>query len=246
MGKSIVVRKLIVLALSVAATGCAAKQPWSFNLADFLSAKELPYDSPPQVIYRIDDHRFVTLEHYRDCNHGDAFYNDTKTEIRSYLGRGNVENFQGRIINADSSGRNLVFPAAVPPHTVCGNGERGCNPTMAYSTDGGRTFSGAIYTEHSFDPYLDSKDFTVAVTRNKLYVAKKWGSDDDYVTEYPMVAGIDLNSPYPPGVTGDSFAASKRPGYISGLRTPSGQDHITCDASIKPSNPDAPLNQDRK
>jgi hypothetical protein len=136
MEQIIVVRKLIVLILSVAAIGCAAKQPWSFNLADFLSAKELPYDSPPQVIYRIDDHRFVTLEHYRDCNHGDAFYNDTRTGIRSYLGRGNVENFQGRIINADSTGRNLAFPAATPPYTVCGNGERGCNPTMAYSTDG--------------------------------------------------------------------------------------------------------------
>jgi len=152
-----------------------------------------------------------------------------------------VEDFQGRIINADPTGRNLAFPTAMPPYTGCGNGDRGCNLGLLYSTDGGKTFSGMTYTEHSFKPFFDSKYFTVAVTRDKLYVAKKWGSDDDYVTEYPMVAGIDLDSPYPPGVTGDSFAASKRPGYLSGLRTPSGQDHITCDASIKPTNPDAVL-----
>ncbi|MEW6342485.1 MAG: hypothetical protein AB1704_17655 [Pseudomonadota bacterium] len=240
------VRKLISLALSAATIGCAAQQPWSFNLGDFLAAKELPYDSPPQVIYHIDDHRFVTLEHYRDCNHGETFYNDTKAGIRSYLGRGTVENFQGRVINADPTGRNLVFPAATPPYTVCGNGERGCNPTMAYSTDGGRIFDGVVYSKNNFDPFEYSKDYTISVTKDKLYVAKKWGDDDAYVVEYPMMPNIDLSRPYPPGITGDSFAASKRPGFLSGIHTPSGQDHITCDASIRPTNPDAPLNQDRQ
>ncbi|MGK3144644.1 T6SS immunity protein Tli3 family protein, partial [Pantoea sp. C2G6] len=28
------------------------------------------FDVPPQVIYRIDDHRFFTLENYKDCAHG--------------------------------------------------------------------------------------------------------------------------------------------------------------------------------
>ncbi|MEX3992874.1 hypothetical protein AB4Y35_19150 [Paraburkholderia sp. EG286A] len=239
------VRKLIVLTFSVAAIGCAAKQPWSFILADFLSAKELPYDSPPQVIYRIDNHRFVTLEHYRDCNHGDAFYNDTKAGIHRYLGRGNVENFQGRIINADPTGRNLVFPAATPPSTVCGNGERGCNPTMAYSTDGGKTFDGVVYSRNNFDPFEYSKYYTVSVTKEKIYVERKLSSGDAYVTEFPMVPGIDLSKPYPAGVTGDSFSASTRPDYLAGLHTPSGQDRIRCDASIKPTNPDAPLARGR-
>ncbi|MFC4485549.1 hypothetical protein ACFO6P_26485, partial [Cupriavidus campinensis] len=42
----------------------------------------IDYDVPPQVIYRIDDHRFVTLENYRDCHHGVTYYNDTKQGIR--------------------------------------------------------------------------------------------------------------------------------------------------------------------
>lgn len=242
-GKIIVVRKLIALALSVAAIGFAAQQPWSFNLADFLGAKELPYDSPPQVIYRIDDHRFVTLEHYRDCNHGDAFYNDTKAGIRSYLGRGTVENFQGRVINADPTGRNLVFPAGTAPYTACS--DRGCNPTMAYSTDGGATFHGMTYFEHSMDPFKDSKDYTVAATQDALYVSERLGETTDRTatTRYPMVPGFAYfaKQKLPDGQHIDFNA--KAP---TGLHTPSGQDHITCDASIKPTNPDAPLERDRQ
>jgi len=238
------VRKLIALALTALAIGCAAQQPWSFNLGDFLAAKELPYDSPSQVIYRLDDHRFVTLERYRDCNHGDTFYNDTKAGIRRYLGRGTVENFQGKIVNADPTGRNLVFPTATAPYTACS--DRGCSPTMAYSTDGGFTFKGVIYSKNNFDPFESSKDYTVAATTDKLYVARKWGNDDAYVVEYPMMRDIDLSKPYPPGITGSSFAASKRPNFLSGLRTPSGQGRISCDASIKPTNPDAPLVRERQ
>jgi hypothetical protein len=240
-----VVRKLIILAVSVVALGCAAKQPWSFNSADFQAAKELPYDSPPQVIYRIDDHRFVTLEHYRDCNHGDTFYNDTKAGIRTHLDRGTVENFQGRVINADPTGRNLVFPTALPPHAFCGNGERGCSLWMAYSTDAGVTFHGKTYTAHSFDPYQESKNFTIVVTRDAAYAIERFGdtTDKTSTTRYPLISGFiySAKEKLPDGVHIDFDAQAP-----TGLRTPSGQDHITCDASIKPSSPDAPLNQDRK
>jgi len=99
---------------------------------------------------------------------------------------------------------------------------------------------------HSFDPYKDSRRYTIVSAKNKLYVAEKWGDDDAYVVEYPMIPGIDLEKPYPSGVTGDSFAASKRPGFLLGLRTPSGQDRISCDASIKPTNPDAPIMRGRQ
>ncbi|WP_241020726.1 hypothetical protein [Burkholderia sp. Ac-20344] len=236
---------ITTIALIVLMQGCTAQEPKRpvFRLGDFMSSrlKELPYDSPPQVIYRIDEHRFVTLEHYRDCRHGDAYYNDTRADIRKYLGRGHFENFQGRVINADPSGMNIVLPLAYPPRAICGNGEKGCVVPLWYSTDGGITFSVMTYMDHSFNPTEDSRSYSVFVTEDKLYVAKKWGDDDAYVVVSPMVPGIDLSKPYPPGVRGGSFAASKRPGIFSKLRTPSGQDRITCDTSIKPSNPDAPL-----
>ncbi|MCA8017089.1 T6SS immunity protein Tli3 family protein [Burkholderia metallica] len=234
-----------IIALVVLMQGCTAQPPGRpvFRLADFWSStlKELPYDSPPQVIYRIDDHRFVTLERYRDCYHGESCYNDTRAGIRKYLGRGHFENFQGRIINADPAGMNIVLPLAYPPRAFCGNGEKGCVVPFWYSTNGGKTFATTVYMEHSFNSFEDSKNYSMFVTEDKLYVAKKWGDDDAYVIVSPMVPGIDLGRPYPPGVKGGSFAASKRPGIFSKLRTPSGQDRITCDASIKPTNPDAPL-----
>ena len=209
--------------------------------------KELPYDSPPQVIYRIDAHRFVTLERYRDCNHGEAYYNDTRSGIRKYLGRGLFENFQGRIVNADPTGMNVVLPLAFPAGLVCGNGEKGCVVSLWYSTDGGKTFRIKVYMDHSFNPFGDSKNYTVAATKDKLFLAKKFQyrlDRPDYdmlVNQYPLDPAVDLSKPYPPGFHSDGAWESKKKLMPDDLRTPSGQDRITCDPSIKPTNPDAPL-----
>ncbi|UXU90568.1 T6SS immunity protein Tli3 family protein [Burkholderia sp. S-53] len=234
-----------IIALVTLMQGCAAPEPKHpvFSLSNFMSSalKELPYDSSPQVIYRIDEHRFVTLERYRDCYHGESYYNDTRVGIRKFLGRGLFENFQGRIINADPTGRTIVLPLAYPDGLVCGNGEKGCVVPFWYSTNGGKTFAMKVYMDHSFNASEDSKDYSIFVTKDRLYVANRSADNDAYVVEYPMMPGIDLSGPYPPGVKRGSFAASKRPGVFSKLRTPSGQDRITCDASIKPTNPDAPL-----
>ncbi|MBR8144341.1 hypothetical protein KDW55_22380 [Burkholderia sp. AU19243] len=243
--RSVVRYAIGIIALVAFVQGCTAQPPQrsTFGLGDFMSSalKVLPYDSPPQVIYRIDDHRFVTLERYRDCHHGESYYNDTRAGIRKYLGRGMFENFQGRIVNADPTGKNIVLPLAYPDGLICGNGEKGCAVPLWYSANGGKTFATMIYINNSFDTFENSKDYSVYVTKDRLYVANKWGGDDATVVEYPMAPGIDLDEPYPPGISGDSFPLSKRPTVFSNLKTPSGQDRITCDASIKPTNPDAPL-----
>jgi len=45
--------------------------------------RDVEIDVEPQVVYRIDDHRFFTLEKYMDCNLGGfVYYNDTKKKIR--------------------------------------------------------------------------------------------------------------------------------------------------------------------
>ncbi|TCW77440.1 hypothetical protein C5O80_34275 [Burkholderia sp. SRS-46] len=241
----------IVIALIALMQGCTVQKPKLpiFGLGDFMSPKlkELPYDSPPQVIYRIDDHRFVTLERYRDCNHGETYYNDTHAGIRKYLGRGLFENFQGRVINGDSTGLNIVLPLAYPPNLICGNGEKGCVVPFWYSTDGGKTFRTRTYARHSFDPFEDSKRYTIAVTKDKLFVAKKYQyrmdrpDYDMHVEQYPLNPAIDLGRPYPLGFYSDSAWESKKKLMPDDLSTPSGQDRITCDPSIKPTNPDAPL-----
>jgi hypothetical protein len=232
------VRKSIALACLVVLQACAANQPRPFMLSDFLSAKELPYDSPPQVIYRIDDHRFVTLERYRDCHHGETFYNDTRVGIHQRLGRGTVENFQGRVINADPTRTNLVFPAAVAPHTVCG--DRGCNIVMAYSTDGGKTFLGMVYKEHSPNPFMDSKEYTIIATKDSVYVSHKPNktSERTVVTRYPLIPGFiyDGRNTLPDGKRIEFNASLPKD-----INIPAGQDRLICDDSIRPTNPDAKL-----
>ncbi|MGS0897680.1 T6SS immunity protein Tli3 family protein, partial [Burkholderia stagnalis] len=157
------------------------------------------------------------------------------------------ENFQGRIVNADPTGRNIVLPLAYPKGLICGNGEKGCAVPFWYSTDGGKTFATKVYMDHSFDAFEDSKGYTVAVTSDKLFIAKeyRYRSDlPDYdlmVDQYPLDPAVDLGKPYPPGFHSDGAWASKKKLMPDGLRTPSGQDRITCDASIQPTNPDAPL-----
>jgi hypothetical protein len=238
-----VARNLITLVLLAAAFGCVAQQPWSFNLGDFLAAKELPYDSPPQVIYRMDDHRFVTLEHYLDCNHGDTFYNDTEKNIRRRIGRGRFENFQGKVINADPSGSNLAFPLAYPPHLVCG--DRGCTVLLRYSTDGGETFNSLPYMPPSFNPYRDSKDYVISVSKDAIYITRKLGDTIDRTStdKYPLTPGFVYS---PKQKSPDGKHVEFDVSAPVGLTTPSGQDRISCDPSIKPTNPDAPIVRERQ
>lgn len=239
MDARLAIRVVLIVTALVGTAGCRhSDQPYQFMLADFLAVKELPYDSPPQVIYRIDDHRYVTLERYRDCYHGDSWYNDTRAGIRRLLSRGGIEDYQGKLINADPTGRNLVFPSGAPPHMA--SIDRGWSVELMYSTDGGKTFHALEYMPHSFDPFEDSRNYIVAATEDKLYVAEK-SSGDAYVLQYPLLNGIDLSRPYPHGVTGDSFALSSRPELLSRLKSQFEDDQIHCDNSIKPTNPDAPL-----
>jgi pimeloyl-ACP methyl ester carboxylesterase len=85
-----------------------------------------------------------TLERYRDCNHGETFYHDTNVGIRQRLGHGDIENFRRRLINADLSGKNLVFPAAAPPFMA--STDRDWTINFPYSKDGGKMFNSASYT----------------------------------------------------------------------------------------------------
>ena len=223
---------IIVLALSA----CVSDEERS----RYSQPQPIPnYDVPAQVIYRIDDHRFISLENYSDCNHGDTYYNDTKEGIRKKLGRNGIENFQGRLINADPTGRNIVIPSSQPPERACS--DRGCSVSLIYSTDSGRTFHGMVYMK-SFDPFRDSKDYTVAVDKDAFYVAEKISEAANRVIidRYPLVTGFQYGQ-------GEKLPGGKRVEFDvqmpSGLRTPSGQERFTCDASIRPKNNAAELSQ---
>jgi hypothetical protein len=232
-----IARLLLVIGISVLALSACVSDD---ERSRYSQPQPIPhYDVPAQVIYRIDDHRYVSFENYSDCFHGDAFYIDTRLGIRTDLGREGVENFQGRLLNADPSGSNLVFPMAAPPHTACS--DRSCSTPLIYSTDSGRTFHGMVYMK-SFDPFRDSKDYTVAVDKDAFYVAEKISEAANRVIidRYPLVTGFQYGQ-------GEKLPGGKRVEFDvqmpSGLRTPSGQERFTCDASIRPNNSAAELSQ---
>ncbi|WP_034296133.1 hypothetical protein [Herbaspirillum sp. RV1423] len=211
---------------SVGVAGCVTELP-ELAQRNYPPAK---FDVPPQVLYKIDDNRFISLENYQQC-FGDTYFNDTKQGIRTELGRGTIERYRGRLIIDDPTGMNIVIPSAPP--APCGS--RGCNSSLIYSTDGGRTFKGMVYMNSGI-PSKASENYSILVAKDGFYVAEKRSqtTDSTYVIKYPLVPNIDLDNPYPEGVKGEGFALSKK--SLPPLRTPSGQDRFTCDASIRPSN----------
>ncbi|CAE6854495.1 hypothetical protein R75461_07639 [Paraburkholderia nemoris] len=222
--------RVLVTALiaGIALPGCTT----DLSAPSYQKAAEEPhYDGPPKVIYRIDDHRFVSLENYDRC-YGDTYYNNTRLGIRHKLARGGgIVTYLGRLIIDDPTEMNVVIPSA--PGGGCSS--RGCNASLVYSTDGGNTFHGMYYIEGSQAASKDSERYTIAVTKDKFYVAERSYNSfnrDLYVKEYPLVRGIDFDQPYPPGVHGRNFAAPDTPTFPVGIRTPSGQDRFICDMSV--------------
>jgi hypothetical protein len=55
---------------AVLATGCGSFAALSVGAGAMPVTKRPHYDSPQQVIYRVDEHRYITLENYKDCRVG--------------------------------------------------------------------------------------------------------------------------------------------------------------------------------
>src|SRR5450830_1552508 len=219
-----------VALLAVSVTACVNQEDYYRSDQYRKPAPPPTYDVPPQVIYRIDDHRYISLENYDHCN-GQNYYVDTKAGLHTRLEPGAFSDYKGLLIIDDASGMNIVVPQA--PASTCG--DRGCNVYLQYSTDGGRTFKSKKYMQSAYAP-KNSENYSILVAKDGFYVAEKRSQTNGatYVTKYPLVPNIDLDKPYPEGVRGEGFPTSKKP--LPNLRMPSGQDRFTCDASIRPSN----------
>ncbi|WP_438392466.1 T6SS immunity protein Tli3 family protein [Caballeronia sp. DA-9] len=180
-----------------------------------------------QVTYRIDDSRFFTLENYDRC-YGDNYFNNTTLGIHQKVWTGDPRGYRGRVVVDDRSGMNVVLPTA--ENRSCG--DRGCTSYFAYSTDSGRTFKWLDYLKYTSLPSEASKKYTIAVTKDAIYIADK-SQYDTHVTKLPLTSQIELDKPYPSGLRSDSAWEANKKILPAGLRTPSGQDHFTCDGSIR-------------
>ncbi|MBW9107020.1 T6SS immunity protein Tli3 family protein [Paraburkholderia phenoliruptrix] len=209
--------------------------------------EEVQYNVPPKVVYRIDEHRFVTLENYNGCL-GDGWYNDTRTGVRTKIGLLWPTGYRGRLIIDDPTGMNVAIPRV--SRNVCG--DRGCIDYVAYSTDGGRSFNWVRYDIHdiSFDPVVDSAKYLFTVTRDSMYLTffreKTHGANDvkgfknstiyDPQSDLSTTDRFPLAPEYVYGVNGklpEGVGIEFNATLPSGLRTPSGADRFTCDATVQ-------------
>lgn len=223
----------ILLAAALLCSGCASSQRYPEQKWQGYPK----YDVDPQVIYRIDDHRYLIMDNYPDCDYVKhywnimgvprVFYRDDKLGISHRLGTG-VAYYRGRLI-IDAPKRNTIaFPAA--PVGGCTTGDRGCqDPGITYSTDAGRTWQWMpiqfIGSSRPFNPgnYIN---YTISATDTAIFISRGFDSSE----RRPIGEGISYES----GLNKISEEKIK-----SGLpefkgKTPSGMDRLVCDPAMKP------------
>jgi len=147
-----------------------------------VESRKVETDAPTQIIYRIDNNRYLTLENYISCDKGgQVYYIDTLKGIKTLLGwdndfydfsyrRGNyLAAYQGSIINGADNGY-LAFPGASTDQ-YCGSGrsERGCPVFFFFSADYGKTFLYKIVAEEYSTPERFSK-LKVVVANDGVYL----------------------------------------------------------------------------
>lgn len=145
-------------------------------------SRKVETDAPPQIIYRIDKNRYLTLENYISCDKGgQVYYNDSQRGIKTHLGwdidfndfsyrLGNsVAAYQGIIVNGAGNGY-LAFPGASTDQ-YCGSGrsERGCPVFFFFSADYGKTFIYKIIAEEYSTPERFSQ-LKVVVANDGVYL----------------------------------------------------------------------------
>ena len=176
--------------------GYGMARPAKANSAD----RVVVTDAPPQVVFRIDDHRFLTLENYIACDKsGQIYYHDTKlgiktrvdtvnrdhrkddgTLIKNYrvgdeqIQLKNVENgivAYGGILLYDATNGALAFPYVNNTWSGCDN-NRGCYQGAMVSTDDGRTFYNRIYEKSSNGPSVRT---VITVNNDVFYIGNDYG-----------------------------------------------------------------------
>ncbi len=159
-------------------------------------SRKVETDAPPQIIYRIDKNRYLTLENYISCDKGgQVYYNDSQRGIKTHLGwdiefydisyrRGNnLVAYKGSVINGADNGY-LALPGA-STRQYCGSGrsERGCPLFFFFSADHGKTFIYKIIAEEYSTPERFSK-LKVVVANDGVYLKDE--SQTESVFSHPI------------------------------------------------------------
>ena len=205
------------------------------------------FDVPPQVIYRIDDHRFFTLENYKDCDHGGiVYYHDTNKNIKEYINGGSDSNsiltanpmmsWKGQFIYA-ASDKVLAFMSRYPRMS-----DRDTH-SGAFVTYRINNKYGQILVA---DDYYLGWDVTLLITDENIYVRSKsieryaydlWSTSVDSRKQHIVGNVYNLQSTSVNSYNGslsdyDEVEDKDWPK----VNTPSGAIRFTCNMSIRPTH----------
>ena len=167
---------------AVVATGCGSFAALSVGAGAMPVTKRPQYDSPQQVIYRVDEHRYITLENYKDCRVGGImkWHDETRgihevTKRRPTWGTGV---WPGRFV-IEAGGDHLMIPSF-------GCGDKGCHLFINYSNDGGKTWDHFGSWPYSMWAYRETDSDYQLVRQTTVRVTKDGYA---YITKpnYPMV-----------------------------------------------------------
>ncbi|QPB79780.1 hypothetical protein EHE21_10465 [Proteus sp. GOKU] len=199
--------------------------------------EEIKSYGPPTVIYRIDDHRFFTLEKYNERREGITYYNNTKNNIHQEILYGSACLYQGRLIWATERDDALVFPAVLSRRTdQCAGTKWGCVNAILVTLDGGKNVrpTNAGFGIHTDHPGYYSSFFDIIVTDEGFYLGKTTVSrrktNDELAEPWWRIIYFD---PTDSNYVHSSWGEEKKP--PENLKTPSRQTRFDCSApSIYP------------
>ncbi|MEQ5392642.1 hypothetical protein ABN236_11235 [Proteus sp. fly-1013] len=188
----------------------------------------------PVVIYRIDDHRFFTLEEFNEKREGYTFYNNTQTQAHFKVYNGSACNFRGRLIWAATQDDYIAFPAVDSNWEGCAGRRDACQSSIL------RYYRGELVPlitpvgNKTLNPVNEMRKFTLVVTDTHFYIGKSYSSSpqkeslsnlswDKY--PYPTLEEVENNTSKPHTLEAPNLE----------MKTPSGQTQFDCsDPSISP------------
>lgn len=130
-------------------SGCGAIASIGTGTGAMPVQKRTEYQSPQQVIYRVDKDRYITLENYKDCEVGGImkWHDDTinlHAEITRYKNRG--RGFWPGKFSIEPGKERIAIPTF-----ACG--EKWCSLNLAFTNDGGKTWDTFWGERYSSDAY---------------------------------------------------------------------------------------------
>jgi hypothetical protein len=143
--------KLLCLLCSASLAGCGSIAAIGTGAGAMPVHQRPSYNSPEQVIYRIDEHRYITLENYRDCRVGGIMkWHDDRNNLHVVMSRykGGGRGFWPGKFSIEPSDERFAVPSF-------GCGDKACYLTVVFTNDGGLTWDTFVGEQYSIYAYMD-------------------------------------------------------------------------------------------